>query len=63
MQKAALYTSGVLFAAGAFFHGVRLTTDIEIVIGGAVVPQWGSIPAALISAGLALWMLLAARRA
>lgn len=36
MQKAGLYTSGVIFAAGAIYHGVWLTTAIEIVVGGAV---------------------------
>ncbi len=38
MQKAALYTSGPIFTAGATFHGARLTTGIEIVGGGAAVP-------------------------
>jgi len=62
MQKAALYTSGVFFAAGAIFHVVRLTTGIEIVVGGAVVPVWASLPGALIAALLAVWMVVAARR-
>jgi len=62
MQKAALYFSGVFFAIGAVAHVVRLTTGIEIVIGGAVVPVWMSLPGALIAAPLALWMLVAARR-
>lgn len=62
MQKAALYTSGVIFAAGAIFHLVRLITGIEIVVSGAVVPVWGSLPGALVAALLAVWMALAARR-
>ena len=44
MQKAALYTSGVVFAAGAVAHGVRLTTGVEIVVDGVVVPVWVSFP-------------------
>ena len=62
MQKAALYTSGVIFAAGAVGHVVRLTKGIEIVIGGAVLPVWVSFPGALIAALLAVWMAVAARR-
>ena len=38
MQKAALYTSGVIFALA---HGVRLITGIEILVAGVAVPLWG----------------------
>ena len=62
MQKAALYTSGIFFAAGAVGHVVRLTKGIEIVIGGFAVPVWVSFPGALIAALLAVWMVVAARR-
>jgi len=50
MRKAALYTSGAFFTAGAVAHAVRLITGMEIVIGGAVVPVWVSFPGALIAA-------------
>jgi hypothetical protein len=62
MQKAALYTSGVIFAAGAVFHVVRLIAGFEIVVGGLGVPFWGSFPGALVGASLAVWMVVAARR-
>ncbi len=62
MQKAALYTCCLLFSAAVVFHAVRLITGIEIVIGGIVVPQWGSYPAVLVAALLAAWMMIAARR-
>ncbi len=62
MQKAALYTSGVIFAAGAIGHVVRLTKGIEIVINGAVLPLWVSFPGVLVAALLAVWMVAAARR-
>ncbi len=62
MQKAALYTSGVFFAAGAVGHGVRLTTGFQIVVDGFVVPVWVSFPGALIAALLAIWMVAAAGR-
>ncbi len=63
MQKAALYTAGVIFAAGTISHAVRLISGFEIVIGGAVLPQWVSFPGALIAGLLAIWMVVAARRA
>jgi hypothetical protein len=62
MQKAALYTSVLIFAAGAVGHGVRLATGLEIVVGGVVVPIWVSFPGVLIAALLAFWMAVAARR-
>lgn len=62
MQKAALYTSGAFFAAGAIFHLVRVATGLEIVVGATTVPVWGSLPGALIAGLLAVWMFSAARR-
>ena len=62
MQKAALYTSGVIFAAGAICHVARLTSGIEIIVDGFMVPVWVSFPGALIAALLAVWMAVAARR-
>ena len=62
MQKAALYTSGIIFATGAIAHGVRLTTGFEIIVGGFVVPVWVSFPGVLIATLLAVWMAVAARR-
>ena len=62
MQKAALYTCGVFFAAGAVFHVVRLITGLEVVVGGIAVPLWGSFPGALAAAMLAAWMVVAAQR-
>ena len=62
MQKAALYTSGVIFAAVAVAHLVRLITGFEIVVGGFIVPVWVSFLGALIAALLAVWMAVATRR-
>ncbi len=62
MRKAALYTSGAIFAAGAVVHAVRLATGFEIVVNGVVVPQWVSFPGVLVAALLAVWMTVAARR-
>jgi hypothetical protein len=67
MQKAALYTSGAIFAAGAVAHLTRLIVGFEIVIGGIVLPgivlpTWVSLPGAIVAALLAVWMVAAARR-
>ena len=62
MQKAALYTAGIFFAAGVIFHGLRLFTGIDIVVEDFVVPGWISLPAAVIGALLTVWMVMAARR-
>ena len=62
MQKAALYTSGAIFAIGAVAHGVRLFTGFEIVIAEFNVPVWVSFPGALVAALLTIWMGAAARR-
>ncbi|MDP6346080.1 MAG: hypothetical protein QF578_07525 [Alphaproteobacteria bacterium] len=63
MQKAALYTSGAIFAIGAVGHLVRLISGFEIAIAGFVAPVWISAPGVLIAGALAVWMVLAARRA
>ncbi len=62
MQKAALYTSAVIFAVVAVAHAVRLTMGLEIVVGGVAAPLWVSFPGALIAALLAAWMAVAAVR-
>ena len=40
MQKAALYTFGVVFATVAVAHVVRLTTGVGIVVDGVILPVW-----------------------
>jgi len=62
MQKAALTTAGAIFAIGAAAHLARLILGFGIVIGGIDLPTWVSLPAGLVAAGLALWMVAAARR-
>ncbi len=62
MQKAALYTSGVVFAAVAVAHLVRLVTGFEIAVGGIIASVWASFFGALIAGLLAAWMVVATRR-
>ena len=63
MQKPALYVAGIIFAAGAVGHAVRLIMDLEIPVAGAAAPVWLSYPGVLAAALLAVWMLVAAARA
>lgn len=62
MQRAALYTSALIFSAGAVGHGLRLVRGFEIAIGGVVVPIWLSYLGVIIAALLAIWMVVAAQR-
>jgi hypothetical protein len=62
MQKAALYTSGIVFTVVATSHLARLAMGIEIVVGGVVLPMWVSFLGALFTGLLAVWVVVAARR-
>ncbi len=62
MHKPALYTAGTVFAIVALVHVVRFFLGTEIVVGGGVIPVFVSLPAAIVSALLAAWMIVAARR-
>jgi len=55
-MKAFTTLAVVLFALVALAHLVRLIWGIEVVVGGTTIPQWVSVPGAIIPAGLA-WML------
>ena len=62
MRKAALYTSGIVFAVVAISHLARLAMGIKIVVGGVVLPMWVSFLGALFTGLLAVWVVVAARR-
>ena len=62
MPKPALYTAALIFAVIALLHLIRYFLDTEIVVGGAVVPVFASLPAGIILALLALWMVRTVRR-
>ncbi len=62
MHKPALYTAGAVFAIVALAHSIRFFMATEIVVDGAVVPVFVSLPAAVVSGLLAAWMVVAARR-
>ena len=63
MQQTALYTSAVIFALVSLAHWVRLFLGVEVIIGRSTsIPMWLSVVAGLVSAALAVWMVMAARK-
>ena len=62
MEKAALYTAAVIFAAVSALHWVRVFNKTEIVIGDASLPLWVSLAAGVVFTGLVVWMVAAGRR-
>ena len=62
MPKAALYTSGVIFALVSALHWLRYALGSEISIGGSAFPVSGSLVLGLVAAALAAWMILAGRK-
>ncbi len=62
MPKAALYTSGIIFALVSALHWLRYALGSEISIGGSAFPVSGSLFLGLVAAALAAWMILAGRK-
>ena len=51
----------VLLAVIAVAHLARLFTGFEIVVNGFAVPQWASMPGAIVAGGLAVMVAREAR--
>jgi hypothetical protein len=45
-----------IFALIALAHLCRLIWGLEVVVGGAMVPLWVSLPGLIVAAGLALML-------
>ena len=58
----ALWVNGWLFGLMALAHAVRWIAGWELSIAGWLVPVWVSAIAVLSLGGLALWIMLSARR-
>lgn len=58
----ALWVSGWLFGLMALAHAVRWIAGWELSIAGWLVPVWVSAIAVMSLGGLALWLMLSARR-
>ena len=63
MQQTALYTSAVIFALVSLAHWVRFFLGVEVIIGRSTSISLGiSVVAGLVSAALAVWMVMAAQK-
>ena len=54
--------AAVLFAVIALVHLYRLVRPFEVVVGGAIIPQWVSIAGLVVAGGLALMLWRESRR-
>ena len=61
MKNTALKVSAAIFLFIAAMHILRLVYKIEITAAGLVVPQWISIPAAIVFFALSFWMFKSSR--
>ncbi len=57
-----LIVSGIVFAIVTVAHLTRLVTGFEVVIAGAMIPQWVSWPGLAIAGGLSAWAFALARQ-
>ena len=57
MRSSASKVTATVLLLIAAAHLLRLLFNIEIIAEGVVVPLWISVPAVIIPAGLALWLL------
>ena len=62
MKQTALYTAAIIFALFSLAHWIRFFSGTEVIIGSTVISLELSIVAGLISAALAIWMVMAARK-
>ncbi|MBL6934350.1 MAG: hypothetical protein ISR48_02970 [Alphaproteobacteria bacterium] len=62
MKQTALYTAAVIFVLVSLAHWLRFFLGAEIIIGGTAISQGLSVVAGLVSAALAVWMVMAARK-
>ena len=60
MKQTALYTAAIIFTLFSLAHWIRFFSGVEVIIGSTVISLELSIGAGLISAALAIWMVMAA---
>ena len=62
MKQTALYTAAIIFALFSLAHWICFFSGAEVIIGSTVISLELSIVTGLISAALAVWMVMAARK-
>ena len=61
MPKIALYVSAVMFALVAVIFGFLVAFEVEVLVGNTLYRSVTLLGAAVFSAVLAVWMLIASR--
>ncbi len=61
MKQTALYTAAAIFTLVSLAHWIRFFTSAEVTIGSTVISLELSVVAGLVTAALAIWMVMAAR--
>ena len=59
MPKVALYTAATVFAAIAVFLAAFYVFDTDVILVGSLFRAFNLLPAAILFALLAVWMLIA----
>ncbi len=55
-MKPAALAAVIVFTAFAIAHVLRLVLDVEITIGGALVPMWASVVAVVVPLAIAFFL-------
>ncbi len=61
-MKPAALAAVIVFTAFAIVHILRLVLEVEITIGGALVPMWASVVAVVVPLGIAVLLWREQRR-
>jgi membrane protein CcdC involved in cytochrome C biogenesis len=55
-MKPAASLAVILLGLVAVLHAIRLTLQLEILVGGVLVPMWVSVFGVLVPGALAIWL-------
>ncbi len=55
-MKPAALAAAIVFTAFAIVHLLRLLLQVEITIGGALVPMWASVVAVVVTLAIAVFL-------
>ncbi len=61
-MKPAALAAVIVFTAFAIIHLLRLVLEVEITIGGALVPMWASVVAVVVPLAIAVLLWREQRR-
>jgi hypothetical protein len=56
-MRPSIIVTSIFLLLVAIFHVLRLIFQVRVMADNYEVPMWMSIPAAIVTAGLALWLL------